>query len=200
MFSAIKIVSRESLSFARAGQCSLQRIHNIIEAYTKIDQIFYVRYDAEPENPIWGEFLRWEQFAPYQGEQTKVEIRYASHLDDKWKRFVVCKELAHSLDARKGVHTVQDVDVKSLITELSLTSAAGVRSLAVSAEKIAEAGALEMLLPLALRKEVIAANAVDDALIKSLSDQHEIPEFYVGLGFNSEYNGLIEGILAAFPD
>lgn len=200
MIEGIKAVSSKTAGFlASNNYCSLENVHNVIEAYTQIDKILYRRYEAAEDNPIWGEFQRWQQFEPYKGEITIVEVRYASHLNPEWKRFVVCKELAHSLDARKGVCTVEDADVKSLITELSISSAAGANaSIAGNAEKIAEAGAVEILLPLEYRIKRIADHGgeVSETLLAEIQNEHRLPIRYLRVAFDPEYIKLMRSIFA----
>lgn len=206
MLQAIKTISDQALQIIndRGGDpCTLQDITNVIEAYTKIDEILFVCYEAPPDNPIWGGFQRWEQFQPYQGERTLVEVRYADHLTVHWRRFVVCKELCHALDSRRGTHTASDVEVTELITELALASAAsanGNPSTAGSAEIIAQAGAIEILLPLPIRLQMVdgIGNSMDNALIQAIADQHQLPVGYVRLAFQPTYISMMQNIFAQF--
>src|SRR4051812_46975095 len=87
----------------------LEVITAVFTAVTAIDQLVFVQYDTPEENPIWGEFTRWtRQPGVYQSFETMVEIRYAQHLlkNEAWLRFIVCKELCHSLEAPDGAHDV----------------------------------------------------------------------------------------------
>lgn len=198
MLNSLRDVSEQTFQFACSGQCTLENVTNIVEAYTKIDKILFVRYEAEEDNPIWGEFFRWQQFEPYKGEQTIVEVKYASHLSLPWMRFVVCKELAHSLESVTGTHTVTDGEVSSLVTELSLISTSKNEGLspAGSVEKLAEAAALEILLPLKLRQKLISDNGgVSDEFIMDVANRHQIPLRYAYYGFNEGYNNIIADML-----
>ncbi|QOG06539.1 hypothetical protein IGS74_18840 [Aureimonas sp. OT7] len=170
--------------------CTLETLVNLVTAYTKIDIVEFVGYNTPADNPIWGSFRRFEYFQPYSGEITKVEIRYANHLSLDWLRFVVTKELCHALDTAKGSHSVSDDDVKLLITELSLASVKSSpmnQPVAVSMEKVAEVGAVEILIPYTVREKILADGPVDESRIEALAREFQTPVRYVGLAFDLDY-------------
>jgi hypothetical protein len=70
-----------------------------------------IRFRTRPRRAPWGQFFRWDQLKQYGGTETLVQVRYASHLSDGFRRFVVCKELCHALDTTEGVHSVSDAGI-----------------------------------------------------------------------------------------
>jgi len=103
---------------------TLETITFAIEAYSPIDEIIYVEYDVPDTNPIWGQFLKYgRQPSVYASSKTTVEIRYAKHLSERWRRFVVCKELCHALDSDEGTHSVSDKSIERLMNKFALMSA-----------------------------------------------------------------------------
>jgi len=172
---------------------------NLVTAYTKIDKISFVCYETSPQNPIWGQFRRWEQFEPYNGEVTYLEILYASHLDESWKRFVVCKELCHALESTDGSHTVEDRDVTKLINSLAIKSVQpSEMTEAFGAEILAEMCAMEMLLPIEFRQNIIdryGASAETNAMI---AKEHKLPLLFTALAMDPSYIAMMSGIFEAY--
>jgi hypothetical protein len=100
---------------------SLETITSAVEAYSPIDQIIYVGFQSDHTNPIWGQFRKYgHQPSVYSGMRTVVEILYARHLNVAWRRFVVCKELCHSLETDEGTHSVSNRSVERIISGFSM--------------------------------------------------------------------------------
>lgn len=168
----------------------LEQITNIVEGYTKIDTVEFIGYNTPPTNPIWGEFYRFNRFIPYKGNEEVVQIRYATHLSKEWLRFVITKELCHALDDRSGTHTVSAQSVSSLITILSLIS--GVQSgpklsIAAQAEKLAEICAMEILIPISVRRRMIASGEYEALGPVGTGAKLELPSTLVADMFDSDY-------------
>lgn len=201
MLGAIRKIRDEACrAFPESETFTLQQITNLIEAYTAIDEVEFVRFPSTPENPIWGEFRRREYFKPYEGEKTLVQIRYASHLDLGWRRFVVCKELCHALDSRKGAHTASDASVTDLIVDLALLSVATqptdrINELPVEAEKVAEAGAMELLVPLNIRRQLLESGEYERLGIEAVAARFRVPAPYVELVFRPSYMEIVSAVL-----
>ena len=201
MLRAIRKIRDEACKAHRDSETfTLEQITHLIEAYTAIDEIEFIQFPATIENPIWGEFRRWEHFKPYEGEKTYVQIRYASHLDAKWRRFVICKEMCHALDARKGAHTASDDMVSDLITDLSLLSAESrpedfVDRLPIQAEKVAEAGAMELLVPLHIRKELLQTGEFERLGVAVIAERFRVPDPYIELVFRPAYMDIVSTVL-----
>jgi hypothetical protein len=123
MFKTIRQVSAGLVREIGQGvPYTLETIVKAIEAYTPIDEVIYVGYDVPNTNPIWGQFWKYgHQPSVYSGLKVLVEIRYAIHLDEPWYRFVVCKELCHSLDSDEGAHSVTNKSVERLMSSFSLS-------------------------------------------------------------------------------
>jgi hypothetical protein len=196
MLDAIKAVRAETLKLCEEnGHCTLQEVSNLIEAYTKIDETRYLQFSAPRSNPIWGEFLRWQHFVPYGGEKTTVEIRYASHLDIPERRFIVAKELCHALDNTKGSHTASDDSVSDLITQLSLLSASTSFTAPLLAEKVAEFGAVELMIPLAIRKQLLVNGTFAAIGVDGMMTRFRMPSLYIEMAFREDYISIIEALL-----
>lgn len=198
MIPAVKAVRNAGLAaFTDAETFSLQQITNLVEAYTKIDRVEFVGYVCAPSNPIWGEFLRWNSFAPYRGNEEVVEVRYATHLSQPELRFVITKELCHALEHRSGTHTVSPDSVSSLITTLSLTSGISANSApGIRAEKLAEVCAMEILIPLTVRQKLSEGGRLDQNAIARISERLELPARLVSDVFDPDYMQVAQTIFA----
>jgi|SRR4051794_10690246 len=196
MFKAVARASAEIHAATGDGLTNLQLITNVIEGFTAIDKVVFVRYDAEPENPIWGSFQKWVHLpGPYRSIETWVEVRYASHLDETWRRFVVCKELCHALEEDSGCHSVSSAGIDQLVSVFSLQSKKQPIASApgpVSAEFLAEAAALELLCPMPIRR-VVAALQLDDH--EEVCAKYGIPYRYGWFAFGTQWIDAIEGFM-----
>lgn len=186
------------------NKVNLEVITRVFSGVTALDVIVFVRYEAPPENPIWGEFARWNrQPGVYQSFETIVEVRYAAHLlgpgKEDWRRFVICKELCHSLEAAQGSHDVSKAAMENLVDCFSLMSAGKYENLprAAHIEILAEAGALELLCPLATRREILKANAgqLDDAALADIAREFNTPLEYIKTAFLPDQMQAIEWLL-----
>lgn len=202
MLGAIKKIRDEACrAHPDSDTFTIQQIAFIVEAYTKIDEVEYIGFPAGQDNPIFGEFRRRSYFVPYDGERTAVQIRYAQHLERDWRRFVVVKELCHALDTTHGVHTATSESVVSLIVDLSLLSASAEnyhrveKRLAVQAEQLAEVGAVEILVPLARRKELIASGEFAREGAAGMAARFRIPPPYIEMAFRDSYIEIIESLI-----
>jgi hypothetical protein len=156
-------------------------------------------YDVPRTNPIWGAFRRFEQRdAVYADIVTIVEIRYAKHLSEAEKRFVICKELCHSLEAPDGTHMVSDEGIDELMATFSVYSAEGKTSVlpAFGLEMLAEVSALEILCPFPIRKQRIDGGAHLDCA--AVAAEFGIPTHYAVLAFREHYMTGIARILEAY--
>lgn len=197
LHTACQVSKGISKDIGKDGRRSLETITFAIEAYSPIDEIIYVEFEAPPSNPIWGQFLKYgKQPSVYASAQTIVEIRYAKHLSECWRRFVVCKELCHALDADEGTHSVTDRSIDRLINKFALrstkTETTGRSSPEFQAELLAEIGALELLCPIELRKELSSSN---DCSCDSLCDKFGIPSEYSIIAFDPQFVQMVEFIL-----
>jgi hypothetical protein len=120
--AAIPVLKELYRSFPTGG-ADLETICRIVTGVTAIDRTHYTGFDTPRTNPIWGMFKRFEQQdAPYAGDITVVHIRYAQHLSEDERIFVVSKELCHSLTAREGTHIVTDAAMDDLVANFSVLS------------------------------------------------------------------------------
>jgi hypothetical protein len=160
--SAIPVI-KEILSSYPKGGTDIETIARIISAVTHVDTINYVGYDVPNTNPILGSFLRFRKRENvYADEVDVVEVRYALHLDEDMKRFVVYKELCHSLEEPDGKHNTSDQGLDDLVTAFSLFSseseteteqAFDLHSFGI--EMLALITAIEVICPLPRRKRLI---------------------------------------------
>jgi hypothetical protein len=148
--SAIPVLKEVLRQFPEGG-IDLETITKIVVGVTKIDRVHFTEYNVPSDNPIIGEFRRFEQRdAVYSPVLTVVEIRYANHLTQEDRQFVVCKELCHSLEEPDGRHAVTDNGIDDLVAAfsimrgyeqpLNIPAAFGVEILAMTT-------AIEILLP-----------------------------------------------------
>jgi hypothetical protein len=155
----------------------LEDIRKAVLAVTNVDEIEFVRYD-EPNNPIKGRYLRYDLPEGLYGQvKTRVEVHYAADLNYCWRRFVICKELCHSLEEDGQTKVVTPAQMEKLIETL-LLPAASLEALAAfppfRAEKIAEFSALEILCPVEQRRLI-----VDKRIALGLSDLQIASRFRV---------------------
>lgn len=198
MLKAVQDVRDLLLVKCEGREIDLESITDAFKTLTVIDYIVFVQYDAGAENPIWGEFKRWNRSpSVYSPEQTLVEIRYAAHLTEPWRKFVVTKELCHSLVAPVGTHNITSAGVDALIQAFSLTSSlnhpGGNSPKAFEFEVLAEAGAIEVLCPITRRREILATNAHPD--LSEVAQELNIPLQYVTQAFNPAYIEAIASLL-----
>ena len=171
----------------------LKNIIFAVEAYTVIDKIIYVGYDVPATNPIKGQFWKYSR-APsaYASVETIVEVRYALHLDLRWRRFVVCKELCHALENDEGTHSASTRSIDRILSRFALYSARKPIQgsfPAFDAEALAELGALELICPLVVRKKLSGS-----APPSALSLDYGIPEEYADIAFDPEQIEIAESI------
>jgi hypothetical protein len=198
MLKAIASVRDEVVKACNGREIDLETISRTFAALTIVDHIVYVCYDTPAENPIWGEFCRWTRRpSVYDPMETIVEVRYASHLSEDWRRLVVCKELCHALDVAEGCHVATTAAVDNIVTSFSLRSAAQSPAQfapGFQSEVIAEAGAIELLFPLAIRKERLASGTKLDAA--QLAREFNLPLPYAEMAIKTEYIQAIEWLFA----
>ena len=175
------------------GCASLEAITRIVSGVTLIDHVWFIEYDVLRINPIWGSFRRFERrLAVYEPMQTIVEVRYASHLSEAERRFVVCKELCHALDANNGAHHVSDAAIQALVDTFSLMSQemTGKPNAPFQAEQMAEVCSVELLCPLPVRKQKILEGAKLD--FEAISAEFGLPAEYAEMAFDPRYIRWIE--------
>lgn len=194
MFRAVKSVQDELLKqFPNGEYIPLENIVRAVEGLTSIDETYYVKFDVNPQNPIWGEFTRWSRqpsaYAPF---QTAVEVRYASHLNKEQRRFVVCKELCHALDAYDGT-CVSPRTIDSLVNSFALASQDGhKRHLATTspAEVLAEVCARELMLPYQVREKILESTGTPN--YAEIAEKHGMMDEELASIFGEGHMGLIK--------
>jgi hypothetical protein len=183
---------------AAGGKITLEIIEAVFTGLTIVDHIVYVAYDTPVDNPIWGEFCRWSKRpGVYTPMETIVEVRYAAHLRTDWRRLVVCKELCHSLESSEGCHDASSTAMDNLVDSFSLQSHAKNGNTGFppfEAEILAQVGAIELLCPIEMRKQLLSGPAPIDAI--TLSQNFEIPIEIAQKIVDPGYNDAIEWLLA----
>jgi hypothetical protein len=164
------------------GGADLETITRIVTGVTRIDRTCYTEFVVPRDNPIWGSFKRFEQSeGVYAGEATVVHVRYAAHLSEDERIFIVSKELCHSLEDVEGQHVVTDSALDDLVAAFSLLSSAKAGQIkgldSFTLELLATIVASEMVCPLAYRRKIITA-AGDDPDWDALGAQIKIPMPY----------------------
>jgi hypothetical protein len=204
MLDAAVPVLREIYKRFPQGCADLEVISKIVTGTTLIDRTHYVGFDTPRANPIWGSFKRFEQpDAPYAGNVTIVEVRYAQHLTEDERVFVVSKELCHSLEATDGTHVVTDSAIDDLVAEFSVFSSqrsgrANARDVnAFNLEMLATIVVAELVCPVAHRRTLMAA-AGDDPDWDALGAQVKIPSGYRRGLCSIDHMGSVERMLKSF--
>lgn len=190
MFKAVASVRDEVLKRCNGGEITLEAITKVFAGLTIVDVIVFVPFDTPPDNPIWGQFTRWSRSpSVYASSETVVEIRYAKHLSEEWRRMIVCKELCHSLEASAGAHDVSQAGIDTLVNSFSALSASEFDGeklgVGMALEILAEMAAIELLCPLEQRKRIIGEAGQPDALgVKRLAKEFKIPLEFATLAFD----------------
>jgi hypothetical protein len=197
MFKAVAKASAEIHAATGDNRTNLATITNVIEGFTAIDKVVFVRYESTPDNPVWGSFQKWVvRPSPYSSIETWVEVRYASHLDETWRRFVVCKELCHALEEDDGCHSVSASGMDQLVNIFSLTSKKSPEEMKqtppITAEFLAEAAALELLCPMPIRRAVAAQEMEDH---EEVCAKYGIPYIYGWFAFGTQWMDAMQGFM-----
>jgi hypothetical protein len=196
--SAVPVLREIYRRFPRGG-ADLETICQIVTGVTRIDRAHYTGFDVPRTNPIWGSFKRFEQSdAPYAGNVTVVHVRYAQHLSEDERIFIVSKELCHSFESVEGQHVVTDGAIDDLVAAFSLLSSAKAAQIpnlnSFNLELLATIIASEMVCPLAHRRTIIAA-AGDDPDWEALGAEIKIPQPYRRMVCDISQMNSIEGVL-----
>jgi hypothetical protein len=188
--SAIPVV-KEVLSSYPKGGTDIETIARITAAVTHIDNVNYVGYDVPATNPILGSFLRFKKRESVYADLVDiVEVRYALHLADDMKRFVVYKELCHSLEAPDGKHNISEQGLDDLVTAFSLFSSESekvpfdLHSFGI--EMLALFTAVEIICPLPRRKRLIEKFGKDLDIVKICAD-YGLPRAFTESCFRPKY-------------
>lgn len=197
MFKAVGKASAEIFGELGHKRTDLGTITRVVLGVTAIDKVVFVEYESTPENPIWGSFQKWVQRpSPYSSLENWVEIRYASHLDETWRRFVVCKELCHALEEDDGCHSVTVSGMDNLVNAFSLASKKGARPAKqdppITAEFLAEAAAIELLCPMPVRREIEAQHLED---YEKPCAEYGIPYDYGWFAFGKQWIDAMDGFM-----
>nr|AIA13915.1 Unknown Function [uncultured bacterium] len=198
MFKAVGKASAEIYRTLGRNRTDLGTITRAVESVTAIDKVVFVEYESSPNNPIWGSFQKYvRRPSPYTSIETWVEIRYASHLDTTWRRFVVCKELCHALEEDDGCHSVSPSAMDALVNSFSLGSKRTIEEAKqttppIAAESLAEAAALELLCPMPIRREVEARGLEDHTEVCA---EWGIPYEYGWFAFGKRWIDAMDGFI-----
>jgi hypothetical protein len=189
-------VIKEILTSYPKGGTDIATLARIIAGVTAIDRIHYIGYEVSSTNPILGAFRRFQQVdQPYKSEETVVEVRYALHLSDEMRRFVVYKELCHALEMPDGGAHVTEQAMDDLVTAFSMTSSDDQHSPDLQSfgiEALALFTAIEIICPLPRRQRLVQkfGNQLDFALV---SANYGLPQSFSGC-FKAGYMRTMEGI------
>ncbi|HEX5453581.1 MAG TPA: hypothetical protein VFX06_07295 [Stellaceae bacterium] len=180
------------------------KLEDIRAAIVEVTGIDFIRFNKYPDgadenlNPVRGRFRRYEgQYVPYSGNGTVVEIDYANSLNFCWTRFVVCKEICHSLEEDSTVQVSSFPEIERLIE--ALQSAHPVEISAAYrpflSERTAQICALELLCPIRDRRRMIENGSAKKYSEMQIATAFRIPVDYIKTLFDPAYVGLISKIL-----
>jgi hypothetical protein len=192
MLKIVAGVRNEVVRRCSGRSIDLETITNVFRDMTVIDEIVFVRFDAGDDNPILGEFARWTyRPSTYSSAGEMVEIRYAAQLTPEWRRFVVCKELCHSLEAVDGRYvTAEGVDslAQSFALRSSMANPKEFVSKLMAPEILAEAGAVSLLCPLTQRLSLIEnGGPPNEEEIAQIAQDYNLPLPFARLAFLEGY-------------
>lgn len=195
--SAIPVI-REILSSYPKGGTDIETIARIIAAVTHVDNVNYVGYDVPSTNPILGSFLRFRKRENvYTDLVDVVEVRYALHLPEDMKRFVVYKELCHSLEAPDGKHNISEQGLDDLVTAFSLFSSESeevpfdLHSFGI--EMLALFTAVEIICPLPRRKRLIEKFG-DNLDVATVCADYGLPKVFSESCFRPKYLRMMDRV------
>jgi len=169
---------------------TLEEIKAGIEIVSNVDIVEISEFNL-PDNPIKGRYERYEiRCALYEPQKTKVCVQVAQSLNTCWKRFVVCKELCHSL-APNGDYHITSADqledlIESLISPRYLLDKLSF-SPALRSENIAIFAALELLCPIHERKKVLRFRESNEISDMQVAQHFRIPASFVAAAFDRHY-------------
>lgn len=183
MLDGAAIVLKELYRDFPKGGADLETISRIVTGVTRIDRTNYTGFETPRENPIWGSFRRFDQQdAPYAPIVTITDVRYAQHLSEDERVFVVSKELFHSLEAVDGNHVVSDAAIDALVSAFSEFSDRSAKGGVITLtdfilEMLATMLAAEVVCPIKHRRSVMA-EVGDDPDWDALGAVIKIPRLY----------------------
>jgi hypothetical protein len=203
MLKQVAGVRDEVLKRCVGREIDLETIVRVFTDMTVIDHVVFVRYDTSEENPIWGEFTRWSRRpSVYESFETIVEIRYASHLIAKedWLRFIICKELCHSLEEPDGGHDVSPAAISKLVDSFALLSAGQELEempVVMQNELLAQVVATELLFPLGERRRFIQdhGESPGENVINAAAAKFKIPPLFIRTSIRKGMLKSVESLL-----
>lgn len=199
MLGAIKTVRDEARRRSGSDNLTLEAIKKAVDEATVFDELTFAPFEVPETSPFLGRFSKWSvPLGVYSSHKIIVEIAYAKHLSEPWRRFVICKELSHALITfgKENGHEVSESSIRGLVDAFSLQSALRYAEHAQPQnayveEKLAEAAAIELLLPMHARESELRQNAYaqrDRTVVERLAKEYNLPEMYVCLGLDENYN------------
>lgn len=173
----------------------IEEIKEAIVANSHIDEICFIPFD-DPENHVKGRYQRYSKSpGVYCDSVLQVDIHYNKSLNFCWTRFVICKEMCHSLEdgGDEAVSTREDVDslVDALLSPKQLRQSVSFFPPFIS-ENVAQFAALELLCPLPLRKKIVEYRSSTTLSDMQIATDFRIPVDYVDILFNKNYIDLVE--------
>jgi|GEM_PF-4480990 len=199
ILNKVKTVRDEVLKRCGDEPIQLDTVSQVFKDITIIDEVYFVEFDAGASNPFLGRFKRWDQpDGVYAQIKTIVEVSYSTHLDEPWRRFVVCKELCHALEAEKGDSSITDNDVSELIEAFSVSSASGnVGDILKTSptEVLSEFAAIEILIPLPVRRKFLRDGGTAVHGLSRFSREYNVPERFVRLSLLPDYMQYVADVL-----
>lgn len=119
--------------------------------------------------------------------QSKATIYYSARLNLCWRRFIVAKELTHLLIDKEEGHFTKDIVAlgASLLTGAPVDGCNG----EWDSERLAVAGAIELLLPLHFRSDIEAMALAGESDLK-IATKFRLPEMFVFALLHTDYARL----------
>jgi hypothetical protein len=178
----------------------VEDIRTSAQEVTDVDRIRFFEFPGEEQNPVKGRFRRYEgELGCYVGCGTVVEIDYDSTLNFCWTRFVLVKEMCHSLEKDRTVRVSDFGTVERLIEAFRVPDPSGAAFAfpPFGSEKMAEFCALELLCPIRDRIKIVERRAETKLSDMQIATAFRIPVHYVTALFAPSYVHLMSRILKA---
>lgn len=173
----------------------LNEVRDAVIRLGMTDRLTFKAVEIE-ENILRGVCHRYDFRPSVYGEmEERVDILYASSLDQPWQRLVVVKELIHTLDADgHRITTAEEVDdlIRRMARRPELREP---MNWGEASDRVALYQALGILFPFAARaliKEKYDAGRISDEMI---AHRAVIPDQFVSFLMSSDWDALYPGFM-----
>lgn len=158
------------------------------------DRIYWEKYHFPAKNIAAQVTFYRAEMGVYAGSGDYARIQYSSSLNFCWERFVVCKEMYHSVLDASVVRRVSNIsDLLKLSEYLVDDTISSIENFEPhETEQLAEILALETLFPFELRSNHLAAYKANQISDLQLALRYRIPEEFARHAMYPAYYQAVE--------